>query len=203
MDVTIENLMAFLEAYSSDPLVLAVTLAAATLLTEDGALIAGSLLVGSAVAPPLLVIPALAAGILIGDIGLYLLGWTARTNSFLRKRLPVHKSRGLRKWMKGKETPVLFFSRFTPGTRLLTYLSFGFLKLSLPHFILVMSIAAIIWVTGMVLFVSEVQQALSMLGGPLAAIAALITAAAGIILIRKCLSKSRYSANPTGDEIAE
>ncbi|MBL4836824.1 MAG: VTT domain-containing protein, partial [Kordiimonadaceae bacterium] len=154
-------LLDWLHLAGNDPWMLAALLAVATLATEDGALVAGSLLVGSDMASSGIVIPALTFGIAAGDVGLYGLGWTARTNSFLRKRLPVKKSRPLRRWLKDRETSVLFFSRFTPGTRLITYVTFGFLRLSLLRFTVVMTLAATVWVSVMVYFVSEIQQAFS------------------------------------------
>lgn len=202
METSAENLIAWLEAYSSDPLMLALALAIATFATEDGALIAGSLLVGSGLATPLLAISALAGGILVGDIGLYLVGWSARTNAFLRKRLPVKKSRSLRRWLQGKETPVLFVSRFTPGTRLITYVTFGFLKLSLTRFTVVMAIAAVIWVSLMVLFVSEIQKAFSTFGVAAGAIAALFVAITGIIILRRMMKKHKYNNQLQSEDLA-
>lgn len=193
MEMSTENLITWLEAYSSDPLMLALALALATFATEDGALIAGSLLVGSGLTTPLLAISALAGGILAGDIGLYLVGWSARTNTFIRKQLPVKKSRSLRRWLKGKETPVLFVSRFTPGTRLITYVTFGFLKLSLTRFVAVMTVAALVWVSLMVLFVSEIQKAFSTFGAAAGVIAALLVAVTGIVVLRRTMKKHRYN----------
>jgi len=193
MNLSVENLLAWLEASAGDPLMLGAALALATLATEDGALIAGSLLVGSGVTTPLLAITALAFGITVGDIALYGAGWSARSSSFLRKHLPVKKSRGLRRWLKGKETAVLFFSRFMPGTRLITYVTFGFLKLSLVRFTLVMSVASAIWVTGMVLFISEIQKLFAAYGPWIGAAAGTAFALIAIMLIRIYLVRKKLA----------
>lgn len=193
MDLSPENIIHLLESLAHDPLLLGLALAVATFATEDGTLIAGSILVGMGIVSPLFAITAIAAGILIGDIGLYGLGWTARDNNYLRKKLPIGKTRKLRRWLKGKETGVLFFSRFTPGTRLVTYLTFGFLKLSFTRFILVMGGAAIIWVTAMVLFVSEIQQTFAEYGNTASIAAAILVAIALIILVPRFIKKSGLS----------
>jgi len=184
MDFSPETLMAWLEASAGDPLLLGAILAVATLASEDGALVAGSLLVGAGVASPWLAIAALAFGITAGDVGLYGAGWAARSVGFIRKRLPVGKARSLRRWIVGKETAILFLSRFTPGTRLITYVTFGFLKLSVVRFTLVMTAASLLWVTGMVLFLSEIQQAFATFGAWTGAFAAMAIAAAVILGMR-------------------
>lgn len=183
------TVLEWLQMAAHDPLLLAFGLAVATLATEDGALVAGSLLVGSGAASPLLVIAALAFGITVGDIGLYGVGWSARTNKFLRKRLPVKKSRPLRRWLQTREATILFASRFTPGTRFITYVTFGFLKLSLVRFSIVMTISGLLWVGSMVLFVSEIQQALSHFGAGTALSLALLTAVTFIILMPRLIKK--------------
>jgi membrane protein DedA with SNARE-associated domain len=193
MNLSVDTLMAWLQASAGNPWMLAAALALATLATEDGTLIVGSLLVGSGIASPSLVIAALAFGITVGDIGLYAAGWGARSNKFLRKRLPVKKSRGLRRWLNGKETAILFFSRFMPGTRFVTYVTFGFLKLSLVRFASVMTIASIIWVTMMVLFISEIQKAFTSYGGWIGATAGVTVALGAIFALRVYLIRTKLA----------
>ena len=189
MEALTQMILDWLQMAGDNPLMLAGLLALATFATEDGALVAGSLLVGADMASPALIISALAVGILVGDVGLYGLGWSARENTFIRKRLPVKKSRPLRRWLKEREISVLFFSRFTPGTRLITYVTFGFLKLSLARFTIVMSVAAILWVSAMVLFVSEIQQAFSGLGTGTAVGIAFASAVFFIILVPRVIKR--------------
>ena len=210
MDFSADTLFAWLQQSAGDPLTLGIALAIATFVTEDGALVAGSLLVGAGLASPLFTILALAIGITAGDVGLYAAGSWARSNKFLRKRLPVRKSRPLRRWLQGKESMVLFFSRFTPGARLVTYVTFGFLKLSLARFVIVMTVASAIWVTAMVLFTSEIQQALSEYGSWVGAVAAIAITFTIVLIFRHFLKKSglapdiEHAVDPaTGQEIKE
>ncbi len=193
MNVSVDTIMTWLETSAGNPWLLATALALATLATEDGALIAGSLLVGSGVTTPIIAVTALAVGITAGDIGLYGAGWSARSSKFLRKYLPVKKSRGLRRWLKGKETTVLFASRFMPGTRLVTYVTFGFLKLSFVRFTLVMTIASVLWVTGMVLFISEIQKAFATYGDWIGALIAAIFFVGIMILIRLLMARQKLA----------
>ena len=188
-----EAITAWLEAMTHDPFGLAIALAVSTLVTEDGALVAGSLLVGGGLASPFLVIASLIVGIVGGDIALYAVGWTAREIRSLRQRLPIKRAKRIRNWLRGRETVILFFSRFLPGTRLVTYLTFGFLRLSLMHFVLVMTVACTLWVVGIVLFVSEIQQAFSGMGGTFAAITATIVAFATIMIAPRFARRSKQA----------
>lgn len=165
MTFSTESLFDTLSMMTSDPVLVGLVLALATLLSEDGALITGSLLVGSGMMSGPLVILFLVLGIVLGDLGLYGLGAWARESRFVRKRLSPRRMRRLKRWLDGRESVVLFLSRFLPGTRLPTYLGFGYLRLSLTRFTVVMTAAGLTWVTAMVFFISEVQKLLSTLSG--------------------------------------
>lgn len=169
---------------------MAIALAIATLVSEDAALITGSLLVGNEMASPGLAIVALAFGIAAGDVGLYGLGAFAKQSRFLRKRLPVRKARSLKRWLEKRQTAVLFSSRFLPGTRLPTYLTFGFFGLSLARFTIVMTVAATVWVSAMVLFVSQIQQLLSEFGNTAGIIGGIVFAFAFVVVIPFLIRKS-------------
>lgn len=189
MDLTPEDLLTWLEGLTQTPLLFAAALALSTLVTEDGAVVVGSLLVGSGVASPILVVAALIVGIVGGDIALYAAGWSARKFRPLRRNLPLKKARKLRAWLKGREAAVLFFSRFMPGTRLITYVSFGFLRLSLPQFTAVMLVAATLWVTSLVFFISEVQQALAGVGALWATVITAVFAGLVIYFIPRAIAR--------------
>lgn len=199
---TPEMIATWLEAMAQDPFGLGLALALATLVTEDGALIAGSLLVGGGIVSPVLVIASLVIGIVGGDIALYAVGWTAREVRALRRRLPIKRAKKVRYWLRGRETAILFFSRFLPGTRLVTYLTFGFLRLSLVHFIAVMTMACLIWVIGVVLFISEIQKAVAGMGGTYAALIA-AACAVGVILVAPRLARKSKRATTLEDAKGE
>lgn len=163
--MTADSLFALLETFTHDPLMLGLALALATLVTEDGALVAGSLLVSHDMAAALPIIAWLCAGILGGDLGLYAMGATARRSAWLRHHIPIRRAASFRRWLKDREISVLFFSRLMPGTRLPTYVSYGYLGMNLTRFTVVMAVAALLWVGGMVVFVGEIQALLAPLDG--------------------------------------
>lgn len=189
MDFAPEQLLAWLEGLVQTPVMFALALAASTFITEDGAVIVGSLLVGSEIASPLLVVSALIGGIVGGDIVLYAAGWSARAFRPLRRNLPLKKAKKLRQWLRGREAAVLFFSRFMPGTRLITYVSFGFLRLSLLQFTALMLVAATIWVTALVFFISEIQQAVATVGSVWATVIAALSAVLFIYLTPRMIAR--------------
>jgi membrane protein DedA with SNARE-associated domain len=191
--ITVDSTINWLLSLAHDPWSLAIALAVATLVSEDGALITGSLLVGNEMTSPGLAIFALTFGIAAGDVGLYGLGALAKQSRFLRKRLPLRKARSLKSWLEKRQTAVLFSSRFLPGTRLPTYVTFGFFGLSLIRFTIVMSIAAIVWVSGMVLFVSQIQQLFSEIGSTVGIIGGIVFAFAFVVVIPFLIRKSNHT----------
>ncbi|WP_374763330.1 DedA family protein [Yunchengibacter salinarum] len=186
-ETSASSIIDFVTAIGNAPLAMAALLAVATLITEDGALIAGSLLVGNDSLPVEFAIGGLVAGISLGDVGVYMVGRLARSVRWLRRRLPLRRIRRFRRWLKGREIPILFFSRFLPGTRVPTYISFGFLRFSVWRFWITMTVAALVWVSGMVLFVSNTQRLLSKIGGVWGVIGALVLAIAIIILMPRLM----------------
>ncbi len=184
-----EAIIDYITAFAHDPLMLGVALAVATLVSEDGALIAGSLLVSNDMATASNVIFWVTFGILGGDIGLYGLGASARQNAWIRRRIPVRRAASVRRWLKDREVSVLFLSRLMPGTRLPTYVSYGFLGMSLLRFSVVMGLAGLSWVTAMVFFVREIQELLSQVDGTLGIIGAIIVAFLVLYLIPRLIRK--------------
>lgn len=193
MQFSPDDVLLWVQSLTAEPMMLALALALATLITEDGALITGSLLVGGGMVSPWLAIGALAFGIAAGDMGLYALGWTARESRFLRARLPIRRAIRLKKWLEPRQTPVLFLSRFLPGTRLPTYLTFGFFRLPPLHFALVMSVAAMVWCSLMVLFVSEIQRLVTPIGGLAGVGAGLVVALLMIMAAQRLVGRTRHA----------
>lgn len=187
-----EALLDYLNMFTHDPLLLGIALALATLISEDGALIAGSLLVGHDMVGASHVIFWLTFGILAGDIGLYGLGASARANDWIRKRVPIRRAESFKRWLENREVTVLFLSRLMPGTRLPTYVSYGFLQMSLTRFSLVMAGAAIIWVSAMVFFVREIQGILSQIDRTVGTIGSILVAFLVLYLIPRFIRKRHF-----------
>ncbi len=138
------------EPMTGSSLILAgVALALATLISEDLTCIAAGLLVSQNVLPFWPATLACLVGIVVGDILLLLLGRALRKITwkmsllrfFVRPEAIVHGEH----WIERKGPLVALISRFTPGTRLATYLAAGLLGVSLLRFSFYFLIAASLW----------------------------------------------------------
>lgn len=105
----------------------ALSLALGTLVSEDATLLVAAWLVGHGRLPATAAVVACAAGIWLGDIGLWLAGRGLSRATWCRewcaRRLPVMGGRALA--LAVDEPAALVASRFLPGTRLPLYLAAG------------------------------------------------------------------------------
>ncbi|MDF1837201.1 MAG: alpha/beta fold hydrolase, partial [Planctomycetota bacterium] len=129
--------------------VLMILLALATLITEDlTCLLAGWLVSLGRLSFPSATL-ACFAGILIGDLMLYLVGRVAGRPALRRRPLTWFvKAESLDKashWMQTRGASVIFLSRFTPGLRLPTYLLAGALHTRFLAFAGYFALACAIW----------------------------------------------------------
>lgn len=110
----------------------AVLLALATLISEDLASITGGLLASQGRLSYLTVTIACGVGIFIGDIALFLVGRTLGRAALSRRPLSWFVDAGrlehASEWFRRRGAIVILASRFTPGTRLATYLTAGVLR---------------------------------------------------------------------------
>lgn len=88
---------------------------------------------------------ALYVGIVLGDIGLYGLGYLAARVPWARRFVPPERYRAGREWLDAHLVRTVFVSRFLPGARLPTYTACGFLGADLRRFILTAIGATLIW----------------------------------------------------------
>jgi membrane protein DedA with SNARE-associated domain len=79
---------------------------------------------------------ALFIGIMIGDIGLYALGYAARVG--IIKRNLDHLSKPVTGWY-------VFAARFAPGLRVIVYTTSGFFKYPFIRFFVFNSISCVVW----------------------------------------------------------
>jgi len=89
------------------------------------------------------------AGILIGDIGLYSIGWfmgpRAAKLPFLRRFLTEKNLQKSESKLRSHFAWVLFTTRFVPGTRIPAYVGAGIIKYSVAKFALFLGIAGLLW----------------------------------------------------------
>ena len=130
-------------------LILMIAIAAATLISEDLACIGAGLLAARGVLNLPLAVTASFAGIVFGDILLFLAGkylgrpalkypplkWMIKDDDVMRSS----------RWFNAKGPAIIITSRFIPGSRLPTYFSAGVLDTGFWHFTLYFCLAAALW----------------------------------------------------------
>ncbi len=126
---------------------LSLTIALGTFFLEDTTTIVVGILAADGVIPVPVAMGSLYAGIFIGDICLYCLGWLAGTNSRLARFVDHDFVVPFRAWLETRYILTIFTARFIPGARLPTYTTTGFFRSPLSTFILVAAGATTIWTT--------------------------------------------------------
>lgn len=110
-----------------------------------------TVIVGMLAADALITIPhgliSLYAGIIIGDIGLYCLGWLASTHPRLASYVDHDFVAPFRAWLENRFVLTVFTARFIPGARLPTYTASGFFRSPLSVFVATSIGATSIWTT--------------------------------------------------------
>ncbi len=124
-------------------------IALATLISEDLACISAGLLAARGTIGLLPAIGASFAGILIGDILLYLtgryIGQPALSRAPLKWVIKEEDAAKAAGWFSAKGPTIIITSRFLPGSRLPTYFSAGMLGTGFWRFTIYFSVAAALW----------------------------------------------------------
>ncbi len=110
---------------SQQPLLLGLTLFAATFVAEDLATIAGGVLVSQTGADPVAALTGVIFGTAVGDLALYGFGrWGGNTilGRKLRARADVKRAES---WISGRVLALVFAARFLPGSRLPVFTASG------------------------------------------------------------------------------
>lgn len=116
------------------------------ILEDPTAVIVGMLAANGTIGVPVALV-SLYAGIILGDIGLYFLGWFASTHPRLKLYGDHELALPLRTWLETRFVLTIFWARFIPGSRLPTYAASGFFRSSLSKFILTAVVATSVWTT--------------------------------------------------------
>jgi len=118
----------------------------ATFASEDLACISAGLLVAQSRLTFLEGFLGCSLGILVGDLGAFLLGRGSVRSEWISGRIASEKLRSAQSWIASRGAAAVFISRFTPGLRVATYFSAGLLKMSSWKFVLSLVPAIAIWV---------------------------------------------------------
>lgn len=140
-----DTMIAYLASAGNDPLILAFVILTATFVLEDAATIGAAMLAADGVLPIPWALTALFAGIVMGDMGLYGLGWLAARNAWVRGKLQERVALDLRHWMGRRLVPMVFGARFIPGARLPAYTASGLLGLPFWRFTAAAAAATALW----------------------------------------------------------
>ena len=85
------------------------------------------------------------AGVVLGDLGLYGLGYLAARVGGARRGGHPERAGGGSGWLRANVVKTVFVSRFLPGARLPTYTACGFVGVSLGRFALAAVGATLVW----------------------------------------------------------
>jgi membrane protein DedA with SNARE-associated domain len=129
----------------ANPIALVAAIILTTFVLEDAASIGAALLAaGGALSTPL-AMTALVLGIFAGDLGLYGLGYAARSQLWARKRIADKHIEQGRRWLNKRLPTALIVARFIPGARLPAYVASGYLRVPLARFAAITAGAGIVW----------------------------------------------------------
>lgn len=142
-----DSLLETLNAYAGNPWIVGVLLTAATFILEDPATVGGAILSSEGVIHPLGALSALYVGIVLGDLGLYGLGWLGARNRHVQRFLQRKRIAKAGAWMGDRLVTTILTSRFIPGMRLPVYTACGLFGLSFRRFVLTVLVAVAAWTT--------------------------------------------------------
>ncbi len=126
---------------------LALAIMLGTFFLEDTTTVIVGLLAADHIIGVPIALASLYAGIIVGDIGLYTLGYLASTNTRLARYVDHDFVAPFRAWLETRFVLTVFSARFIPGSRLPTYTASGFFRSPLSTFIMTAIVATSIWTT--------------------------------------------------------
>lgn len=135
-------------ASGNKPLQAALILGGTFVLEDAATLLAAMQVATGAISLPL-ALGALYAGIVLGDLGLYTLGFLSASNRWARRLVPRRRRNLGREWVSRRMFPLVLVSRFVPGLRLPTYTTLGFLRAPLRKFAAAAIAATLLWTSGL------------------------------------------------------
>lgn len=118
-----------------------------TFVLEDTTTVIVGLLAADGIIGVPLALFSLYAGIVLGDIGFYFLGWLASTSPRLKHYIDNDFIAPFRAWLETRYILTIFSARFIPGSRLPTYTASGFFRSPLSTFVVTAIAATSVWTT--------------------------------------------------------
>ncbi len=140
-----EDFMMLAETFIDRPGIICLFLFLFTFVLEDVATVSAALLTSYDYIPWQGAYLSLLAGIVIGDLGLYGLGYAASHFKWAQNLLERKKVMLANSWLSTREVPAIVGARFIPGARLPTYAAMGFFRLSFVKFVVTVLFASVVW----------------------------------------------------------
>ncbi len=132
-----------------NPWLLALAIIVGTFIHEDIATVATGMLVAEGVTSVDVALPALYAGIIAGDLGLYGIGKLVALNRISERFAGGSRFSALKLWLDERLVAGVFLVRFLPGLRMTAYTTYGFFAMPFRRFVVSVILAASIWTTGL------------------------------------------------------
>lgn len=128
-------------------LFLSFAIALGTFFLEDTTVVIVGVLAADGIIRVPLALASLYAGIVLGDIVLYCLGYLASSHPRLARYVDHDFIAPFRTWLESRFVLTVFSARFIPGSRMPTYTASGFFRSPLSTFILTVTVATSVWTT--------------------------------------------------------
>ncbi len=141
----------YLVGFAENKIALLLVLFALTFLLEDVATSAAALLAASGEVDAQYAFAAVLCGIILGDLGLYMLGGALRKWPWMKRFLKFDAAQKTQDFINKRIVFSIIFARFVPGMRLVTYTAMGFFKTNFRTFALTVVFAVGAW-TGLLFF---------------------------------------------------
>lgn len=139
------DFMKLAEVFADRPFVICLFIFLFTFVLEDVATASAALLSSYGHVMPEAAYISLLAGIILGDLGLYGLGYGASRFKWAKTILEKKKVAMVNNWLDKREVIAVLAARFVPGARLPTYTAMGFFRLSFMKFTLTVFLASVLW----------------------------------------------------------
>lgn len=139
------DFMKLAEVFADRPVVIYLFIFFFTFILEDVATASAALLSSYGHIMPEIAFCSLLAGIILGDLGLYGLGYGASRFKWAQGILEKKKVKLVNNWLDKREVIGVLAARFVPGARLPTYTAMGFFKLSFFKFTMTVFVASVLW----------------------------------------------------------
>lgn len=139
------DFMQLADVFSDRPWIVCLFIFLFTFVLEDVATVSAALLSSYGHVMPEMAYLSLLAGIVLGDLGLYGLGYGASRFQWAQKILVRKRVVMVHDWLDQREVLAVLAARFVPGARLPTYTAMGFFKLSFTKFVATVFVASVLW----------------------------------------------------------